>query len=270
MADVLGLGLFRAGTGGAGSLFAGLILLPIVWIAAAPGFRYVLIVTGLTAVALVIPFLSEPPTSSSEWLRIVITPTVFSIVAAVVNELSRVGARAHRGGRGARRPTCRGARGQPARRGAAAGERAALPGPARDVPQRLVRHARRRRSWAPTGTDSSSSGTRARRHCSVRRTSTPSTRRGSIATSPPRRSTALDEGAPPARARRHPAPRSARGARRGRPRRTRRAQPRDAAHQRHHRAGEPHRHHPPRRGRRHPSATCSSPSTRPGRSRSPA
>jgi signal transduction histidine kinase len=90
MADMLGLGLFRAGTGGAGSLFAGLILLPIVWIAAAPGLRYVLIVTGLTAVALVIPFLSEPPTNSSEWLRIIITPVVFSIVAAIVNELSRV------------------------------------------------------------------------------------------------------------------------------------------------------------------------------------
>ena len=90
IADVLGLGLFRAGTGGAASLFAGLILLPIVWIAASPGFRYVLLVTGLTAVALVIPFLAEPPTSSSEWLRLIITPTVFSIVAAVVNELSRV------------------------------------------------------------------------------------------------------------------------------------------------------------------------------------
>lgn len=90
MADMLGLGLFRAGTGGAGSLFAGLILLPIVWIAAAPGFRYVLIVTGLTAIALVIPFLSTPPSSSSEWLRIIITPVVFSIVAAIVNELSRV------------------------------------------------------------------------------------------------------------------------------------------------------------------------------------
>lgn len=90
MADVLGLGLFRAGTGGAASLFAGLILLPIVWIAAAPGFRWVLIVAGLTAIALVIPFLSAPPTSSSEWLRIIITPVVFSIVAAIVNELSRV------------------------------------------------------------------------------------------------------------------------------------------------------------------------------------
>lgn len=90
MADMLGLGLFRAGTGGAASLFAGLILLPIVWIAAAPGFRWVLIVAGLTAIALVIPFLSAPPTSGSEWLRIIITPVVFSIVAAIVNELSRV------------------------------------------------------------------------------------------------------------------------------------------------------------------------------------
>ncbi len=90
MADILGLGLFRAGTGGSASLFAGLILLPIVWIAAAPGFRWVLVVTGLTAVALVIPFISDPPTNGSEWLRIVITPTVFSIVAAIVNELARI------------------------------------------------------------------------------------------------------------------------------------------------------------------------------------
>jgi len=90
MADILGLGLFRAGTGGPTSLFAGLILLPIVWIAAAPGFRWVLVVTGLTALALVIPFLSNPPTSGSEWLRIVITPVVFSIVAAIINELARV------------------------------------------------------------------------------------------------------------------------------------------------------------------------------------
>ena len=91
MIDILGLGLFRAGTGGAASLFAGLILLPIVWLAAAPGFRYVIIVTGLSSLALMMPYLVEPPTSGTQWLRVVISPAIFAVVAAVVNELSRAG-----------------------------------------------------------------------------------------------------------------------------------------------------------------------------------
>lgn len=87
--DIVGLGLFRAGTGGAASLFSSLVLLPVVWIAAAPGIRYVFVVAGLTSVALLIPYITDPPTSPVGWLRGVIGPLVFAAVAAVVNELSR-------------------------------------------------------------------------------------------------------------------------------------------------------------------------------------
>lgn len=87
--DIVGLGLFRTGTGGAGALFSALILLPVVWLAAAPGIRWVFVVAGLTCVALLMPYLTDPPHTSTEWLRGVVAPLVFAAVAAVINQLSR-------------------------------------------------------------------------------------------------------------------------------------------------------------------------------------
>lgn len=89
MVDILGLGLFRAGTGGAASLFSSLVLLPVIWIAAAPGIRWVFVVGAFTSLALLIPYVIEPPTNAVAWLRGVVGPLVFAAVAAVVNELSR-------------------------------------------------------------------------------------------------------------------------------------------------------------------------------------
>ncbi|WP_244632428.1 hypothetical protein [Microbacterium sp. Se63.02b] len=89
MIDIIGLGLFRAGTGGASSIFGSLVLLPVVWLAAAPGIRWVFVVGGLTSIALLMPYFADPPSTSVEWLRGVVGPLVFSAVAAVVNELSR-------------------------------------------------------------------------------------------------------------------------------------------------------------------------------------
>ncbi len=89
MIDILGLGLFRAGTGGAASLFGSLVLLPVIWIAAAPGIRWVFVVGAFTSLALLIPYVVEPPTNAVVWLRGVVGPLVFAAVAAVVNELSR-------------------------------------------------------------------------------------------------------------------------------------------------------------------------------------
>lgn len=89
MVDILGLGLFRAGTGGAASLFSSLVLLPVIWIAAAPGIRWVFVVGAFTSLALLIPYVIEPPTNAVVWLRGVVGPLVFAAVAAVVNELSR-------------------------------------------------------------------------------------------------------------------------------------------------------------------------------------
>ncbi|WP_136036405.1 sensor histidine kinase [Microbacterium sp. K35] len=89
MLDIVGLGLFRAGTGGAASLFSSLVLLPIIWIAAAPGIRWVFVVGALSSLALLMPYITDPPSNAVVWLRGVVGPLVFAAVAAVVNELSR-------------------------------------------------------------------------------------------------------------------------------------------------------------------------------------
>lgn len=88
--DLLGVGALRAGTGGAASLFSALVLLPVIWIAAAPGIRHVFIVGAFTSVALLIPQLIDPPEDAASWLRGVIGPLVFAVVGAIVNELSRL------------------------------------------------------------------------------------------------------------------------------------------------------------------------------------
>ena len=87
--DIVGLGLFRTGTGGPTSLFSSLVLLPVVWLAAAPGIRWVFVVGGLTSIALLMPYFTDPPETSAEWLRGVVGPLVFSAVAAVINQLAR-------------------------------------------------------------------------------------------------------------------------------------------------------------------------------------
>lgn len=89
MIDILALGLFRAGTGGTTSLFGSLVLLPAVWLAASPGLRHVFMVGILTSAAMLMPYFADPPSNAVDWLRGVITPLVFAMVAAVVNELSR-------------------------------------------------------------------------------------------------------------------------------------------------------------------------------------
>ncbi len=89
MIDIIGLGLFRTGTGGVHSLFGSLILIPVVWLATAPGLRYVVFVLFLSSFNYLTQFIAEPPGTSVEWIRGVISPLVFAVVAAVINELSR-------------------------------------------------------------------------------------------------------------------------------------------------------------------------------------
>lgn len=89
MIDILGLGAIRAGTGGPASLFSSFVLLPVIWIAAAPGRRQVVIVGALSSIALLMPNIIDPPDNSADWLRGVIGPLVFATVGAIVNELSR-------------------------------------------------------------------------------------------------------------------------------------------------------------------------------------
>jgi len=90
MIDVIALGFFRVGTGGIASLFGGFVLVPVVWLASAPRRRYIAVAVVLAAVAQLLPLFAEPPSSGEQWLRGVITPLVYAIVAVVVNELARL------------------------------------------------------------------------------------------------------------------------------------------------------------------------------------
>ena len=91
--DFLALGAFRAGTGGTASLFSALVILPVLWIAAEPGRRYIFVAAVGTSLAQLTPYLVGSATvqSSLDWMRGVFTPVVFAVIAAIVNEMSRQG-----------------------------------------------------------------------------------------------------------------------------------------------------------------------------------
>jgi signal transduction histidine kinase len=89
--DLLAIGALRVGTGGVTSLFASLIILPVVWIAAQRGRRYIILAAVGTSVALMMPFILGFATleQPSDWLRGIISPVVFATAAAIINEMSR-------------------------------------------------------------------------------------------------------------------------------------------------------------------------------------
>lgn len=89
--DLFGIGAFRAGTGGVTSLFAALIVLPVVWIAASQGRKYIFYAVFGSALALMAPYIMNwvAPHSPSDWLRFIFSPFVFGLAAGIVNELAR-------------------------------------------------------------------------------------------------------------------------------------------------------------------------------------
>lgn len=89
--DIIGIGAFRAGTGGVGSLFASIVLLPVVWLAAMDGRRYIVYAGVGTSVALAMPyfFTMSWPQTTQEWLRWFFTPVVFAVAAGIINEIAR-------------------------------------------------------------------------------------------------------------------------------------------------------------------------------------
>jgi signal transduction histidine kinase len=89
--DLFGIGAFRAGTGGPSSLFAALIILPVVWLASGVGRRYIAYAGVGTSIALMTPYLItlNLPQTPGEWVRGFFAPTVFAVAAAIINELAR-------------------------------------------------------------------------------------------------------------------------------------------------------------------------------------
>ncbi|MGV8884640.1 MAG: sensor histidine kinase [Microbacteriaceae bacterium] len=89
--DLLAIGAFRTGTGGVTSLFSSLIILPVVWIAATKGRRYILLAILGTSLALLMPYIFGMSAfdAPSDWLRGVVSPVVFGVAAAIINEMAR-------------------------------------------------------------------------------------------------------------------------------------------------------------------------------------
>jgi len=91
--DLLAIGFFRLGTGASASVFASLIILPVIWIAVTPHRRYILLAAVGTSVALMMPFIlgATLPDKPGDWVRGVFSPVVFAAAAAIVNEMARQG-----------------------------------------------------------------------------------------------------------------------------------------------------------------------------------
>lgn len=89
--SLFGIGLFRAGTGGADSLYTALIILPIMWIASNAGRQYIWLAIVGSSAALLLPYIVavHVPQDVGEWLVGVFPPIVFGFAAIIVNELAR-------------------------------------------------------------------------------------------------------------------------------------------------------------------------------------
>ena len=89
--SLLAIAILRYATGGPTSLFSALIILPVVWISAETGRRWVVVAILGTSAALMLPNVIDLrwPSDASDWLRGVFPPVVFGLAAIVINELSR-------------------------------------------------------------------------------------------------------------------------------------------------------------------------------------
>lgn len=89
--DFFAFGLLRMATGASISIFSALLLLPVIWIASQAGRRHIVFAAIGTSIAVYLPFLlgTPWPSSSAEWLRGIVLPVIYAVVAASINELSR-------------------------------------------------------------------------------------------------------------------------------------------------------------------------------------
>ena len=91
MIDLFGVGAFRAATGGPDSLWSTLIILPVVWLAAAEGRRFIIYAGVGASIALMMPYLITLtiPDLPGGWLRGLFGPIVLAVAAGIINELAR-------------------------------------------------------------------------------------------------------------------------------------------------------------------------------------
>ncbi|GAB3132900.1 sensor histidine kinase [Marisediminicola antarctica] len=92
--SLVSIGLFRAGTpAGVDALFASLIILPVVWIAAEDGRRWIFVAALSSAASLMLPYAVAwaQPEAAVGLVRGILGPVSLGLGATVINELSRQG-----------------------------------------------------------------------------------------------------------------------------------------------------------------------------------
>ena len=88
--DFLAVGLLRFGTGDSRSVFLAVVVLPVIWIAAWPGRRNIVLPLVGVGATLLVPFVLAPTRpETSELVRLVFALVVYAATAAVTNELAR-------------------------------------------------------------------------------------------------------------------------------------------------------------------------------------
>lgn len=91
--SVIAISLLCSSTGGGTSVFGVLLILPVIWVAAEKGYRWIGVsIIGVT-VALALPYVinNQLPGDAKEWIRLLFSPFVFGVAAAIINEFSRQG-----------------------------------------------------------------------------------------------------------------------------------------------------------------------------------
>ncbi|MBP2376194.1 PP2C family protein-serine/threonine phosphatase [Paeniglutamicibacter psychrophenolicus] len=88
--DFVAAGLLRHGTGESHSIFAAILLLPLLWFAARAGRRYVIYAVLGTILSVMVPFMlgAQRENNPNELARGIFNATVFAISATVVNMLA--------------------------------------------------------------------------------------------------------------------------------------------------------------------------------------
>jgi len=90
LADILAVGLLRAGTGGAASVFAIMLVLPVISLGVEPGRLPMLLGGPVTVAALLLPAVYDPAAvSAAGWARLLFGTIILGLTCLSANELGR-------------------------------------------------------------------------------------------------------------------------------------------------------------------------------------
>ena len=90
LADIVCVGLLRAGTGGIASVFTFMLVLPVISLGVEPGRLPMLLGGPVTIVALLLPWVYDPTAlGDGQWSRVIFGPLILGLTCLSVNELTR-------------------------------------------------------------------------------------------------------------------------------------------------------------------------------------